>query len=137
MGGGALDFVEHAVQMEEDDCAEFFGCGSRSRAASFLEIGDQAIEGVVLAEEEDFVFASEIVVEVGSGEVSGGGDFAHAGFGEAAGAEFTAGGAQNFEAAGEVAALGGGGGDGGRVGVRGGEGREEWIRVQVIDEGSG
>src|SRR6267143_614557 len=88
MGGGALDFVEHAVQMEEDDCAEFFGCGSRSRAASFLEIGDQAIEGVVLAEEEDFVFASEIVVEVGGGEVSGGGDFAHAGFGEAAGADF-------------------------------------------------
>src|SRR5258708_33133481 len=109
MGGGALDFVEHAVQMEEDDCAEFFGCGSRSRAASFLEIGDQAIEGVVLAEEEDFVFASEIVVEGGGGEVSGGGDFAHAGFGEAAGAEFSAGGGENFWGGGEVAALGAGG----------------------------
>src|SRR5260221_1498565 len=118
MGGGALDFVEHAVQMEEDDCAEFFGCGSRSRAASFLEIGDQAIEGVVLAEEEDFVFASEIVVEVGGGEVSGGGDFAHAGFGEAAGAEFASGGAQNFEAADEVAALEAGGGHGDRMAFR-------------------
>src|SRR5260221_12656418 len=120
MGGGALDFVEHAVQMEEDDCAEFFGCGSRSRAASFLEIGDQAIEGVVLAEEEDFVFASEIVVEVGGGEVSGGGDFAHAGFGEAAGAEFASGGAQNFEGEGQVAAWGAGGVDEVRVAVRGG-----------------
>jgi len=65
-----------------------------------------------------FVFASEIVVEVGSGEVSGGGDFAHAGFGEAAGAEFTAGGAQNFEAAGEVAALEAGGAHGDRMAFR-------------------
>src|SRR6267378_225766 len=118
MGGGALDFVEHAVQMEEDDCAEFFGCGSRSRAASFLEIGDQAIEGVVLAEEEDFVFASVIVVEVGGGEVGGGGDFAHAGFGEAAGSEFAAGGAEYFEAAGEVAALEAGGTHGDRMALR-------------------
>src|SRR5260221_7084262 len=135
MGGGALDFVEHAVQMEEDDCAEFFGCGSRSRAASFLEIGDQAIEGVVLAEEEDFVFASEIVVEVGSGEVSGGGDFAHAGFGEAAGAEFTAGGAQNFEAAGEGAALEAGGGPGERGGFRGGDVNKKRTRLMVSKKG--
>src|SRR5260221_6371086 len=126
MGGGALDFVEHGVQMEEDDCAEFFGCGSRSRAASFLEIGDQAIEGVVLAEEEDFVFAAEIVVEVGGGEVGGGGDFAHACFGESADAEFATGGAENFEAAGEVAALEAGGGDGGRIGFRQGGVHGEW-----------
>src|SRR5260370_18998597 len=126
MGGGALDFVEHAVEMEEDDCAEFFGCGSRSHAASFLEIGDQGIEGVVLAEEEDFVFASEIVVEVGGGEVSGGGDFAHAGFGEAAGAEFAAGGAQNFEAAGEGGAVGAGGGGRGGMVMRRGDVDEKW-----------
>jgi hypothetical protein len=103
------------MQVEEDDCAKFVACGLRSRTASFLEIGDQAIEGVVLAEEEDFVFASEIVVEVGGGEVSGGGDFAHAGFGEPAGAEFAAGGAENFEAAGEVAALEAGGAHGDRM----------------------
>src|SRR5258708_1302846 len=118
MGGGALGFFGHAVEMGEEDCAGFFGCGSRSRAAGFFGIGGQAIVGVVLAEEEDFVFASEIVVEVGSGEVSGGGDFAHAGFGEAAGAEFTAGGAQNFEAAGEVAALEAGGAHGDRMAFR-------------------
>ena len=105
MGGGAFDFVEQAVQVEEDDCAKFFACGLRSHAASSLEIGDQAIEGVVLAEEEDFVFAAEIVIEVGRGEIGGSGDFAHAGFGEAPRAKFATGGAQNLEAASEVAAL--------------------------------
>ena len=109
MGSGAFYFVEDAMQVEVDDCSEFFAGGLRSRAAGFLEIGDQAVEGVVLAEEEDFVFAAEIVVEVGRGQVGGGGDFAHAGFGEAASAEFAAGGAEDFQAAGEVAALEAGG----------------------------
>src|SRR6267378_5339013 len=99
------------MQMEVDYGAKLFR-GAGSCPARSVEIGDQAIEGIVLAEEEDFVFAAEIVVEVGGGEVGGGGDFAHAGFGEAAGAEFASGGAQNFEAAGEVAALEAGGAHG-------------------------
>src|ERR1700738_4405190 len=115
MSGGAFNSVEDAVQVEEDDCAKFFACGLSSHAASVLEVGDQAIQGVVLAEEEDFVFAAEIVVEVGGGEIGGGGDFAHAGFGEAAGAKFAAGGAEDFEAAGEVAALVAGGAHGDRM----------------------
>ena len=106
--GGAFDFIEYAMQVEGDYRAELF---SRVRfcATSFIQIRDQAIKGVVLAKEEDFVFAVEVVVEVGGGEVGGGGDFAHAGFGEAAGAEFAAGGAEDFEAAREVAAMEAGG----------------------------
>ncbi len=103
------------MQVEADDCAEFFAGGLSSPAASFLEIGDQAVEGAVLAEEKDFVFAAEIVVEVGRGEVGSGGDFPHTGFGEAASAEFAAGGAEDCEAAGEVAALESGGAHGDRM----------------------
>src|SRR6267143_6933095 len=99
MGGGAFYLVEDAMQMKANDCAEFLTCALRSCTPRFFEIGDQAIEGVVLAEEEDFVFATEIVVEVGGGEVGGGGDFAHAGFDVAAGAEFASGGAQDVQPA--------------------------------------
>ena len=109
------------MQVEVDDCAEFFAGRLSSLATSFLEIGDQAVEGAVLSEEEDFVFAAEIVVEVGRGEVGGGGDFAHASFSEAASAEFAAGGAEDFQAAGEVAALEAGGAQGDRM-ARGGAG---------------
>src|SRR5882724_13579314 len=103
MGGRAFDFVEDAAEMRGDDQAEFVG-GGGALAAGFIESGEQAIERVVLAEEEDFVLAAEIVVEIGGGEVSGSGDVAHAGFGEAAGTECAAGGAEDFQAAGEVAA---------------------------------
>src|SRR5260370_5960562 len=114
MGGGAFDFVEDAVQVKDDYGAESFGRGSFCAASSF-EIGDQAVQCAVLAEEKDLIFAMEIVVEVGGGEVGGGGDFAHSGFGEAARSEFAAGGAEDFEAAGEVAALEAGGAHGDRM----------------------
>ena len=94
---------------------QIFACGLGSRPARFFQIGDQAVKGAVLAEKKDFVFAAEIVVEVGRGKVGGGGDFAHAGFGEAASAEFAAGGAEDFQAAGEVAALEAGGAHGDRM----------------------
>ena len=112
------------MQVEVDDCAEFFACGLASRPPRFFQIGDQAVEGAVLAEEKDFVFAAEIVVEVGGGEVGGGGDFAHAGFSEAARAEFAAGSAEDYEAAGEVAALEAGGAHGDRM-ARGAAGVNE------------
>src|SRR5260370_42464799 len=131
MGSGAFYFVENAMQMEADDCAEFFACGLGSCVANCFEIGKQAIEGVVLAEEEDFVFAAEIVVKVSGGEVGGGGDFAHSGIGEAAGAEFASGGAEDFEAAGDVAALEAGGWAGGREGTPEGGGQEKVNRFQM------
>src|SRR5260370_37280834 len=125
MGSGAFYFVENAMQMEADDCAEFFACGLGSCVANCFEIGKQAIEGVVLAEEEDFVFAAEIVVKVSGGEVGGGGDFAHSGFGESTDAEFASGGAEDFEAAGEGAAVEAGGGSGERLAHRGGAGDDK------------
>src|SRR5712675_1143699 len=114
MRGGAFDFVKDAMQMEGDYGAKFFR-GGGSCAASSVEIGDQAIEGIVLAEEEDFVFAAEIVIEIGRGEVGGCGDFAHSGFGVAADAEFASGGAQDVQPAGEIAALQAGGAHGNRM----------------------
>src|SRR5258708_13254307 len=92
------------MQMEGNYGAKLFW-GARSCAAGSVEIGDQAIKGVVLAEEEDFVFAAEIVVEIGRGEVGGGGDFAHSGLCVAAGAELPSGGGPGCQPAGAVPAL--------------------------------
>src|SRR5260370_26149173 len=104
VGGGAFDFVEDAMQVEGDDGAEFFACGGLC-ASRLFEISDQAIECAVLAEKKDFVFAAEIVVKVSRGEVGGSRDFAHARLGKAASAEFTPGGAEDFESARFVATL--------------------------------
>src|SRR5882757_11563319 len=92
------------MQVEGDYGAKCFR-GAGSCAARSVEIGDQAIEGIVLAEEEDFVFAAKIVVEVRGGEVGGCGDFAHTCFCVAAGAKFASCGAQDVQPAGEIAAL--------------------------------
>ncbi len=92
------------MQVKNDYRAEFFGARGFC-TSSLFEIGDQAIESAVLAEKENFILAAEIVVKVGRGEVGCGGDFAHARFGKAASAEFTPGGAEDFESARFVATL--------------------------------
>lgn len=102
------------MQMEGDYRPEFFS-GAHFCAPHFLKVGDQAIKSAVLAEEEDFVFAAKIVIEVGGRQVGSGGDFAHTGLGEAARAELASGGAEDFEAAGEIAALEAGGAHGDRM----------------------
>src|SRR5882724_3603745 len=76
-----------------------------SQAAGFFEGRDHAVEGNILAEEKNFVLALEVVVKVGGREVGGGGDVAHAGFGKAGNAELFSGGAEDFQAAGKIAAL--------------------------------
>ena len=60
---------------------------------------EHAIERAVLAEVEDLVLAAEVVVEVAGRQVGGVGDLAHAGGGEAAGAEHARGGAQDLDPA--------------------------------------
>src|SRR5260370_2903221 len=105
------------MQVEGDYGAKCFR-GAGSCAARSVEIGDQAIEGIVLAEEEDFVFAAKIVVEVGGGEVGGCRDFAHTCFCVAVDAEFASGGAQDVKPAGEVAAFQAGRTHGGLDGTR-------------------
>jgi hypothetical protein len=66
-------------------------CGRRQR-------GEQPIERAVLAEEQDFVLAAEVVIEVGRREVGGPGDVAHAGGGKAAAAEDLRRGPQDLDA---------------------------------------
>jgi hypothetical protein len=104
VGGGTFDFVEDAAQVGNDDQVQFFR-GTGAQAAGFFESGKEAIESDVLAEEKDFVLALEVVVEVGGREVCGGGDVAHSGFGETGDPKLISGGAEDFQAAGEIAAL--------------------------------
>src|SRR5579864_3469057 len=80
--------------------SEFFRVAG-AQVADFLERCEQAVQSAVLAEEQDFVFAAKIVVEIGGGEVRSGSDVPHAGGKESAGAKLTSRGAQNLEAAGE------------------------------------
>ena len=88
--------------MRNYDQTQSFG-GAGFGPASLLKCGDQAIESDVLAEEKNFVLALEIIVEIGGREVGGGGDVAHAGFGEACDAKLFSCGAEDFQAAGEIA----------------------------------
>jgi hypothetical protein len=60
---------------------------------------EEAIDRSVLTEEEQFVLAAEVVIEVGRREVGGGRDVAHAGRGEATGAEDPRGGTHDLDAA--------------------------------------
>ena len=69
----------------------------------------EAVERPILAEEEDFVLAAKVGVQVAGGEIGGDGDLAHPGGGEAASAEDAGGGAEDLEAAGVGAAAGAGG----------------------------
>src|SRR5467141_1945259 len=100
----SFDLVEDAPQMGDDYQAELLG-GAGLQAAGFLDCREQAVEGNILAEEKNFMLALEVVVKVGGREVGGGGDVAHTGFGKAADAELLSGGAQDFQAAGKIAAL--------------------------------
>ncbi len=61
---------------------------------------EQAVQRPVLAEEEQLLLAAEVVIQVPRREVGGDGDVAHAGGGEAAGAEHAGGGAHDFDTAG-------------------------------------
>lgn len=69
-------------------------------AAGGGERGEQPIERAVLAEEEQFVLAAEVVIEVAGRQVRGGRDVAHAGGGEAVRPEEARGGAEDRHAPG-------------------------------------
>ena len=62
--------------------------------------GEQAVERAILAEEQEFVLAAEIVIEIAGRQIGGDRDVAHAGGGEAAGAEDARGGAHDLDPAG-------------------------------------
>jgi hypothetical protein len=99
---GTFDFIQNAAHVRNDDQAQLFARAG-AQAARFPESSEEAIESKVLAEEKKFVLSLEVVVEIGGREVSGGGDVAHTSFGKAGNAKLISGGAQDFQAAGEVA----------------------------------
>ena len=75
--------------------------GERSIGApSVGERSEQIVERAVLAEEQQLVLATEVVVEVARRKVGGVGDVPHTGDGEAARAKNTGGGLENLDAAG-------------------------------------
>src|SRR5712692_3261205 len=79
MRRGAFHFVEDTTQMRHDDKTQLF-CGRGLEPAGLFERSDDAVERVVLAEKEDFVLSTEVVVEVCRREQSRGGNIAHVGW---------------------------------------------------------
>jgi hypothetical protein len=97
MRGGALDLVDETQHVREGELPQ----PQRERppiAPRAGERAEQPIERAVLTEEQQFVLAAEVVIEVPGGEVGGDRDVAHAGGGEAPLAEDARRRAENVDA---------------------------------------
>jgi hypothetical protein len=104
MRGGAGEFLDQTQFVGEREGAEARG----DRRAHPHRVGQrvqQAIERLILAEEEELLLAAKVVIEVAGGEIRGRGDVAHPGCGEAAVVKDARGGAQDFEPSGVRALL--------------------------------
>src|SRR6266849_1736788 len=102
MSRGSFHFVEHAAQMRDDDKAQPRR-GAGSHAASLFERGDHAVQGAVLAKEEDFVLSVEVVVEVARRKSGSLGDITHTGFRKATITKLSPCGAQDLQSPREIA----------------------------------
>jgi len=93
----SLDLVDQTEHMGDGEVVQSIGerPAAAPRGGERLE---QLIERLILAEEEELVLAAEVVIQVGGGEVGRDGDIAHAGRGEAVGAERPRGGPQDLDA---------------------------------------
>ena len=78
-------------------------CRAGSHAASFLKCFDHAIQRIVLAEEENVVLASKVVVKICRRKRSSGGNVTHASLRKTANAKFSPGSAQDFQAPRKIA----------------------------------
>jgi hypothetical protein len=97
MRGGAFDLVEQAEHMGARELPQPI----LERPASAARVGERAEQLVgraVLAEEEQLVFAAEVVIQIARRQVRRGGDVAHTGGGEAAIAEDAGRGGENPDA---------------------------------------
>jgi hypothetical protein len=94
----SLDFVEQAEDVGDRHLVQALGKPPRTIAAHVGQRLEQPIERSVLAEEEDFVLAAEVMIEIAGREVGGDRDLAHAGGGKAAGPEDPGGGAHDVDA---------------------------------------
>jgi hypothetical protein len=81
--GRALHVVDQAEHVRGGEPAQAVD-ERRVAAACLLQRRQQAIEGPVLAEVEQFVLALEVVIQIARRQIGGDGDLAHAGGGEAA-----------------------------------------------------
>ncbi len=94
---GSLELVDQAEDVSGCEIAQ--AIGQRAAIASRRgERGEQAVERSILAEEEQFVLAAEVVVQVAGREVRGDRDVAHPGGSEPARAEHTRRGAHDLHA---------------------------------------
>jgi hypothetical protein len=95
----AFDLGDQAEDVADREIAQPL----RQRTLVALRIGqrgEQPVERAILAEEEDFVLAAEVVIQVRGREIGGDGDVAHPRGSEAAVAEDLRRGAQDADAAG-------------------------------------
>src|SRR5262245_37959374 len=99
----SFDFVEDAAHVSVNDDPELV-CYGLARDSGLPKGCEHLLEGMVLAEVEQLLFAFEVVVEVAGGEARDVGDLPHAGGGEAPCAKRLGGGAQDIQAPGIIAA---------------------------------
>ena len=97
MRSRSLDLVDEAENVRDGHVAE----ADRQRPPippSGRQRVEQPIHRAVLAEEQQLVLATEVVIQVAGGEICGHGDVAHAGGGEPARAKHAGGGAHDLHA---------------------------------------
>jgi hypothetical protein len=82
MRGRPFDLVDEAQHVRRREIAQAVG-QRPAIAARRGEGGEQTVERSVLAEEENFVLAAKIVIQVAGRQTGGDGDLAHTGGGEA------------------------------------------------------
>src|SRR5258708_31201905 len=104
MRSGSFDFVEYASQVRHDYHAQLDRCAG-SHAASLVERGDHAGQGIVLAKEKNGVLAVEIIVKICWRKGGCGCDVAHAGLREPPYAKLSARGAQDLHTPRQIAPL--------------------------------
>jgi hypothetical protein len=104
-GGERIQFEVSRRSLDVSDQTEHVPFGQRTETVherpavggGRAQGGEQSIEGLVLAEEQELVLAAEIVIEVPGREIGGHRDLAHTRGGEAAAAENLRGGAENLD----------------------------------------
>jgi hypothetical protein len=99
MRSGAFHFIDQAEDVGEREVSDAGGEGS-SIFSGESQRRKQAIQGLVLAEEEQLLLAAEVVVQVPMRQVGGDRDVAHPGGGEAAGPKDARGGAHDLHTTG-------------------------------------
>jgi len=99
MRRGAFDLVDQAEDVSDGETVKAFG---RRPVGAFRlrERREQPIERLGLAEEEEFVFAAKVVIQIARRQRGGARDIAHAGRGKSHPAKRPGGGSKDLDAPG-------------------------------------